>query len=250
MILSMKILLFFILIFIGGCAHHAQVISSAGTIGPGLKNPLPKNQAILVLAVLRDVKTDIVSENIFTYEKLGSVSIPAEQINHQLSQTVKTTLKKFAYYQVNTQMINTLNVLNSTDIQTLEYHSQFNLTSDAQAFLRKELINKNVDTLILITQSDDQALGLDLKCELSKNNIYYQASLQAHLDLYKIYFIDARTLKIITWLTGSANEYLQDTHLCKPLSQFSAQDTNELKYLVMNGLNKALAADLAKTLND
>lgn len=233
---------------LNGCHSGAPPLSSAGTIGPGLSQAIPQNQRILVLAALRDIKVDIVSENIFTYQILGTKTIAATAVNSQLLSTMNATLKNLDYYRLRSATLNDPNVLNTTDIQAITNHSYTALTPEAQQFLADFIKDRHVDTIVLLTQDGDRPLAFDLKCELSKNNFYYHASIQPHLYLYKIYVIDAHTLKIITWITGSATGNLPDVHLCKPVAQFTRRDLNDLNYTVMNRLNSAVADDLSKTL--
>jgi hypothetical protein len=139
-------------------------------------------------------------------------------------------------------------VLNTTDIQWLHGQPESWLSREAQQFLSQVVNHRNVDTIILLTQSGSQPLAFDVKCELSKRDFYQHASIEPHLYLYKIYVIDAHTLKILTWITGSANGHLQDTSLCKPTSQYRAQDFNELRSILMRKLDRSVAKDLTRTL--
>lgn len=233
---------------LNGCRSGMPPLSSAGTIGPRLSQAIPKNQQILVLAVLRDIKVDVVSENIFSYQILGAQTIAAALVNSQLLKTMNSTLKSLDYYHLNSVTLNNPNVLNTGDIQALANPSYPALTSEAQQFLANFIKDCHIDTIVLLTQDGDRPLAFDLKCELSKNNFYYQASIQPHLYLYKIYVIDAHDFKIITWITGSANGDLPDVHLCKPLSQFTSRDLNDLNYNVINSLKTAVNNDLSNML--
>ena len=291
--------------FLSGCASPkttAMILSTAGTFGPKLTKPLPQDQHILVLSVLRDVRIDIIGENIFIYNELGTMSLPASAINTLLSKTMATTLKDNGYMYLDSMVINNSNVLNTTDIQWMHGQPESALSPEAQRFL-SQVINhrtgvpaegnspyamgdrkgenrdsspsfraigsadaqdinrkpwtlysagmadhRNVDTIILLTQSGNQPLAFDVKCELSKQDFYQHASIEPHLYLYKIYVIDAHTLKILTWITGSANGHLQDTRLCKPTSQYRTQDFNELRSILMRKLESSVAKDLNRTL--
>lgn len=231
-----------------GCESNKHVLSSAGTIGPVINQTIPLDQHFLTLAVLRDTNVDIVSENIFIYRKLGSTQIPAALINGQLNKTMATTLHGIGYHHVRSNAINTPNVLNTTDIQLLTNHSVTEITPEARQFLAEQIKDRNIDIIILITQNGHDPLAFDLKCELSKNNFYYHASIQPHLDLYKIYVINAHTMRILTWITGSANGDLSDTSLCKPINKYSPQDFNTVNNIVISGLNKSVSTDLFNTL--
>jgi hypothetical protein len=203
----------------------------------------------LVLSVLRDVKVNIIRENIFIYQELGTIITPAGLINGKLSQTLKVKLEKMNYSTVESAVINTNNVLNTTDIQALSNHAFIDLSPEAKQFLAQQIKDNSTDTIVLITQNGDQPLAFDLKCEVGKDNHYYQASIEPHLYLYKIYLINAHTLKILTWITGSPNGNLPDTHLCKPVAQLSEQDINEIKYRIINSLKTTMSADLSKLFN-
>jgi len=230
---------------LAGCNSTKPIISSAGTIGPGLSTAIPQNH-FLVISTLQDVKVDVISENIFIYHILGSATITAQNLNAQLVKTMRATLNRLNYLYVDYAALNNPNPLNTANIQPFTDHSA--LTPEARQYLSDLIKNHPVDIIVLMTQNGPHSLVYDVKCELSKNNIYYQASIQPHLYLYKIYVINAHTLKIITWITGSANGDLPDTHLCKPMSQYSPQDLNDVNYFVIEQLNKAVADDLSKTL--
>ena len=94
----------------------ATVLSTAGTLGPKLTNPLSQDQHILVLSVLRDIRIDIIGENIFIYNELGKTSLPAEAVNILLSKTMAATLRDNGYGHLESAVINNSNVLNTTDI--------------------------------------------------------------------------------------------------------------------------------------
>lgn len=172
-----------------------MVLSTAGTFGPKLTKPLSQDQHILILSVLRDIRIDIVGENIFIYHELGTTSLPAEEVNALLSKTMVVTLKGNGYSHLESTVISNSNVLNTTDIQSLHGQPENWLSREAQQFLSQVVNHRNVDTIILLTQSGSQPLAFDVKCELSKRDFYQHASIEPHLYLYKIYVIDAHTLK-------------------------------------------------------
>lgn len=235
--------LFIIIILLcglSGCSTETPAVYSAGTAGPKLEKPLSQNPHILALAVLSDIKIDVISENIFTYRKLGTTTVEGALVNAQLSKTMAATLKNMNYPRVDSASINSSNVLNTTDVQA----TATELTPAAQQFLAQQLHGRGIDTVVLITQDGNQPLAFDLKCELSKNSTYNQASIEPHLYLYKIYIIDAHTLKILTWITSNASGNLHNTHLCKPPTYFSAENFNELNEIVTSGLNTAVTASL------
>jgi hypothetical protein len=225
---------------ISGCATDTKVISSAGTIGPVLQHKLPQNQRILVLSALRDTQVNIISENIFLYQELGIITIPAPVMNLKLAQAMVSKLKRIGYTHVDAQVINDSNALNTADIN--------NISPEAAKALSEYLRNKNVDSIILLTQNSGQPLIYDLKCELAKNNAYRHASIQPHLYLYKIYVINAHDLKILTWITGSANGNVPNTGLCKPQTAYSAEDISELHSILLDQLRRTVSEDLSKTL--
>ena len=228
----------------------STAISSAGTIGAKLSKPLPKDQHILVLSVLRDIPVDIIRENIFLYQPLGAVTLPADVINPHLTKTMLSTLERHGYHHLNLLTINTSNVLNSSDIQQLTTRPYTNLTISAQQFLTQQIKGRHADILIILTQNSEQPLAFDIKCELSQNNIYHQASIEPHLNLYKILIIDTHSWQILTWITGSANRDLQNTNFCKPLTAYTPRELNDLKFTVTRILNKSVAKDLSIIVSD
>ncbi len=236
---------------LSGCAAPkttTTVLSTAGTFGPKLTKPLSQDQHILVLSVLRDIRIDIIGENIFIYNELGTTSLPAEAVNILLSRTMAATLRDNGYGHLESAVINNSNVLNTTDIQWSHDQFESRLSEEARQFLSQVVNHRNVNTIILLTQSGSQPLAFDVKCEISKRDLYRQASIEPHLYLYKIYVIDAHTLKILTWITGSAHGHLQDTSLCKPISQYQTQDFNELRSILAHKLESSVAKDLTRTL--
>jgi hypothetical protein len=245
------ILCFCFACLMNGCAATkppTTVLSSAGTIGPKLIKPLPQDQRILVISALRDIHVDIVSENIFIYNILGSTTLPAALINPIMNHSLINSLQENSYQNLQAAVINTPDPLNTTEIHMLTALPDDSLSAPAQQSLKQQINQQNVDIIVLLTQSGSEPLAFDVKCELSKNNLYYYASIEPHLYLYKIYVIDAHSLKILTWITGSANGELQDLHLCRPTSLYRPRDFNNLNSTVIHKLRAAVGKDLLRTL--
>ncbi len=226
-------------IFLSGCGTEINV-SSAGTLGPILKKPIDKSQRILVISALQDIKIDIISENIFSYRKLGSKVISKKFLNEELSMAMVSALKEHNFKYIQIKNLNSANDINTGDIELL--------TTKAKEFLSSQIANTHSDLILLLTQSNNQPLLYDIKCELGKKNQYEQARFEQHLDLYKLYLIDAHTLQILSWTTGSPNFDLPNERLCKPIKNYDANDLKELNVIVGELFHRAIDIDLIRTL--
>ncbi len=226
-------------IFLSGCGTEIN-LSSAGTLGPILKKPIDKSQRILVISALQDIKVDVISENIFSYRKFGSKVIAKNFLNEELSRAMVSTLKEHNFKYIQIRNLTTANDINTGDIELS--------TTKAKEFLSSQLANTHSDFILLLTQSHKQSLVYDIKCELGKKNQYDQARFEQHLDLYKLYLIDAHTLQVLSWTTGSPNFDLPNVRLCKPLKSYGANDLKELNITVGELFRRAIKIDLIRTL--
>lgn len=257
-------LLFGLLLFLlSGCSHTkaAVQVSSAGTLGPPLEQPLPENARILVLSTLQPVSVNIISENIFSYKNLGGFEIPASHLNPSLSQTMTHVAQNGGYRVAASVPLNTRNPLNTANIQyassqlsgsvdrtATHIPPRGSLTPEAKRFLFQQIKQHPADFIVLLTQTGPQPLALDLRCELSKMNTYSRASIGPDLYLYKIYLIDARRMQPLAWTTGAFNSDLPHTHWCKSPEQLKADQRKDLNNMIIKGLNKAVNEDLSQVL--
>ena len=228
-----------LLLITSACTTNKAIISSAGTVGPGLPAPLPKTQRILIISTLTATQINIISENIFQFQNLGSDTISAPTMNRELATTMQNTVKKLGYLNTTTMEMNQKNILNTEDVQS---------SAEAISFLKSITNPTKADTIILLTLNDGQPFDLDIKCELGKNNIYRHATIQSHLYLYKIYILDTHTWKIISWITGSPTANLYNLTLCMPPSSLSPEQRLDLENLTLQELKKAVHMDLYSTL--
>lgn len=258
------LLLGLLLLLLSGC-HDTKApapVSSAGTLGPVLEQPLPKNARILVLSTLQPISIHIISENIFFYKTLGRLQIPASHLNPSLSQTMTHVLQNKGYRVTASAALNTDNPLNTANIQYTS--SQLSgsvgraathipppgaLTPEAKPFLFAQIKQHPADFIVLLTQTGPQPLVFNLKCELSKMNTYSRASIEPDLYLYKIYFIDAHSMRPLAWITGGFSSDLRNTRWCAPPEQLKADQREDLNKMMIQGLNKVVREDLSQALH-
>lgn len=260
-IIFFSVIIAFLSFSLTGCNGNSIATSSAGTIGSTLTNPLNKNQPIMVISDLNDAKVHIVSENIFGVKELNSVLAPNTFLNSILAKVMVSELKVMGYKNVQFRSFNNQNVLNTENIHSLSSQisgssrngvvhipSKGSLSAEAQQFLSQELKDTPVDTIILLTQSGNQNLEFDIKCELAKDGRYSQSRLENHLYFYKIYVIDAHSMQILGWITGAPSQKLEDTRLCKSRQEFRPADLNYLNSILISSLQKSISGDLTQVL--